>query len=170
MRRSTRSLVIVIVTALALGACGFHLRGDVALAPGLQRVHVSSSDTGSPLKSNIEDALRRGGATIEVNPGEGVGEVKMTGVGVTTQVASVGGNARVNEFSMVYHVDLEVSDGAGKALLEKQPIEQHRNFTFDQTQAIGTGSVQDQIRREMERDMTAAIMRRIDAIQRRLAH
>jgi LPS-assembly lipoprotein len=168
MRRSLRSLLIF--SALALAACGFHPRGDIALAPGLQRVHVSSSDAGSPLKGNIEDALRRGGAAIEVNPGDGVGEVKMTGVGVTTQVASVGGNARVNEFNMIYHVDLEVSDGAGKSLLEKQPIEQHRTFTFDQTQAIGLGSVQDQIRHEMERDMTATIVRRIDAIQRRLAH
>lgn len=168
MHNSLRSLAVV--AAFALGACGFHPRGDVALAPGLQRAHVSSSDAGSPLKGNIEDALRRGGATIEANPGEGVGEVRMTGVGVTTQVASVGGNARVNEFNMIYHVDLEVSDGAGKTLLEKQPIEQHRTFTFDQTQAIATGSVQDQIRREMERDMTATIMRRIDAIQRRLAH
>ncbi len=167
MRRSLRSFTLV--AALAIGACGFHLRGTVALAPGLSRVHVSSSDSAGPLKGNIEDALRHSGATVEANPGEGIGEVKMTGVGVTTQVASVGGNARVNEFNMVYHVDLEVSDGAGQTLLEKQPLEQKRTFTFDQTQAIATGSVQDQIRREMERDMTATVMRRIDAIQRRLA-
>ena len=167
MRNSFRSLVIV--SALALGACGFHLRGNVALAPGLSRVHVSSSDTAGPLKGNIEDALRRSGAIVEVNPGEGIGEVKMTAVNLATVVGSVGGNARVNEFNMIYHVDLEVSDGSGKTLLDKQALEQKRTFTFDQTQAIATGSVQDQIRREMERDMTATVMRRIDAIQRRLA-
>ncbi|MGH8122945.1 MAG: LPS assembly lipoprotein LptE, partial [Rudaea sp.] len=93
----------------------------------------------------------------------------MTGVGVTTVVASVGANARVNEFNMVYHVDLEISDGAGKTVLEKQPIEQTRSFTFDQTQAIGTGAEQDLIRREMERDMAQTIMRKIDVLERKFS-
>jgi len=96
-------------------------------------------------------------------------EIRMTGVGVQTLVGSVGGNARVNEFNMVYHVDLEIVDGGGKTVLEKQPIEQTRSFTFDQTQAAGTGAQQDVIRREMERDMAQTVMRKIDSVERRLA-
>jgi LPS-assembly lipoprotein len=160
---------LLIMAALSLAACGFQLRGEVKLASNLQRVYVTSSDTYGPLKHNVEAALARAGAKIEIAPGEGIAQINMTGVGVTTVVASVGANARVNEFNMVYHVDLEISDGAGKTVLEKQPIEQTRSFTFDQTQAIGTGSEQDLIRREMERDMAQAIMRKIDSAERRLS-
>ncbi len=161
-----RSLSIAALAAL--GACGFHLRGDIRLSPSLTRVHVTSSDPGGALKANIEDILRRSGATIEVNVGAGVAEIAMTGVSSTTQVGSVGTNARVNEFIMIYHVDLEITDGTGKVVVPKQPIEQNRRFTFDQTQAVGTGAEQDQIQREMVREMTQAIVRKIDVIERKL--
>ncbi|MBS0515068.1 MAG: hypothetical protein JSS16_06325 [Proteobacteria bacterium] len=166
MQRIVRFFAVF--AAALLAACGFHLRGEVKLAPSLQRVVVTSSDTG-PLRHSVEDAMRRAGATIAPAPGEGVGEIRMTQVGVQTLVGSVGANARVNEFNMVYHVDLEIVDGTGKTVLEKQPIEQTRSYTFDQTQAAGAGAQQDVIRREMERDMAQAVMRKIDSVERRLA-
>jgi len=163
-----RSAFLSLALFATLAGCGFHLRGDIRLSPGLTRVRVTSSDSGGPLKTNIEEALKRSGATIEQNPGDGIAEVKMTGVGSSTSVGSVGTNARVNEFVMIYHVDLEITDGAGKVVLPKQAIEQNRRFTFDQTQAIGTGAEQDQIQREMVRDMTQAIVRKIDVLERKL--
>lgn len=166
MHTLVRSLAIPAV--LALAACGFHLRGEVKLAPEMQKLIVTSTDSG-PLRHNLEEALKRAGATIAPAPGEGVGEIRLTAVGIQTLVGSVGGNARVNEFNMVYHIDLEIVDSAGKTLVEKQPLEQTRSFTFDQTQAAGTGAQQDLIRREMERDMAQAVMRKIDTIERRLS-
>lgn len=160
---------LLIAATLSLAACGFHLRGEAKLAPGLQRVHVSSSDAFGPLKRNVDAALMRSGAKVEDKPGEGIAEIKLTGVSIAPVVRSVGANARVNEFVMVYHVDLEISDGAGKTVLEKQPIEQSRSFTFDQTQAVGTGAEQDLIKKEMERDMAQAVMRKIDTLERKLS-
>ncbi|MBN8888580.1 MAG: hypothetical protein J0I77_22900 [Rudaea sp.] len=160
--------VLPLCAAALLSACGFHLRGEVKLAPSMQRVAVVSSEPAGQLRRSVEDAMKRAGATIAA-PGEGVGEIRMTAVGVQTLVGSVGGNARVNEFNMIYHVDLEIVDSAGKTVLEKQPIEQTRSFTFDQTQAAGTGAQQDVIRREMERDMAQAVMRKIDSVERRLS-
>ena len=48
-------------------------------------------------------------------------------------------------------------------LIPKQVIEHSREFTFDQTQAIGTTAEQDEIKKEMERDMVQAIVRKVDA-------
>ncbi len=168
-QRAVWRAALLATLVVLLSACGFHLRGDIKLAPTLQRVVVTSSDPGGVIKRNVEAALKHAGATVEAAGGPGIGEIRMTGVGVQTLVGSVGGNARVNEFNMVYHVDLEVVDSTGKVVLEKQPIEQTRSFTFDQTQAAGSGAQQDQIRREMERDMAQAVTRRIDSLQRRLA-
>jgi len=169
MRMQTIVRSLAVLAALTLGACGFHLRGEVKLTPELQRVVVTSSDPAGPLKRSVEDAMKRAGATIATAAGEGVGEIRMTGVNMQNLVGSVGANARVNEFNMVYHVDLEIVDGAGKTVLEKQPLEQTRSYTFDQTQAAGAGAQQDVIRRAMERDMAQAVMRKIDSVERRLA-
>ena len=166
MHLLVRCLSVAILAVVA--GCGFHLRGNIRLSPSLARVRVTSSDPGGALRANIEDTLRRSGATIEVNPGDGIAEIAMTNVATSTNVGSVGTNARVNEFVMVYHVDLEITDGNGKVVLPKQPIEQNRRFTFDQTQAVGMGAEQEQIQREMLRDITQAIVRKIDVLERKL--
>jgi LPS-assembly lipoprotein len=160
--------IAVIAAAGLLGACGFHLRGEAVLPPTMQRVYVESSDLFSPLKTNVEAALKRSGAKVETVPGDGIAEVKLIAVSLAPVVRSVNSNARVSEFTMLYHVELEISDSLGKTLLQKQVIEQQRVFTFDQTQALGTGAEQDIIKKEMERDMTQAILRRIDAVAKRV--
>ena len=50
-----------------------------------------------------------------------------------------------------------------RCVIPKQVIEQSREFTFDQTQAIGTTAEQDEIKKEMERDMVQAVVRKVAA-------
>jgi len=82
-------------------------------------------------------------------------------------VRSVTASAKVNEFTMLYHVELQITDGSGKVVLPKQVVEQSRVFTFDQTQAIGTGAEQDEIKKEMEREMTQVVMRKVESAERK---
>lgn len=164
--RQFRRIALIAATCL-LGACGFHMRQEVRLPTGMQRVNVQIADPFSPLKRDLEDALRRSGATIESAPGAGIAEITISAVSLAPVVRSVGANAFVNEFSMVYHVELEITDGSGKTLLPHQVIEQSRDYTFDQTQAIGSDAEQDEIKKEMERNMVQSVMRRVDAAARK---
>ena len=162
------SLSAIAVLCLLLSACGFHMRGEATLPPGMQRVFVNSADPFSPLRHNVEAALARSGAKVENVPGEGIAGVTFSAVSLAPIVRSVGANARVNEFTMLYHVELEITDSAGHVVLPKQVIEQSRIFTFDNTQAIGTGAEQDEIKKEMERDMVQVVLRKIEATERKL--
>ncbi len=157
-----RCVALCAVLAI-LSACGFHMRREVSLPASMQRVHVQIADPFSPLKRDLEAALTRSGATVEASPGPGIAEVTISALSLAPQVRSVGANAYVNEFSMVYHVELSITDGNGQILLANRVIEHSRDYTFDQTQAIGTGPEQDEIKREMERDMVQSVMLRVDA-------
>lgn len=165
--RRTVSLLLLAGSLLLLGACGYHLRGEAQLPRGMERVHVDSSDQFGPLKRNIEKALERSGAKIEPAAGDGIAEVNLTAVSLAPIVRSVSANAKVNEYTMLYHLELQITDGSGKVLLPRQVIEQSRVFTFDQTQAIGTGAEQDEIKKEMERDMTQVVMRKVESAERK---
>lgn len=167
--RQLRSIFLILAACLLLSACGFHMRQEVKLTTSMQRVNVQIADPFSPLKRDLESALRRSGATIEAASGPGIAEVTISAVSLAPVVRSVGANAFVNEFSMVYHVEMAITDGTGKTLLAHQVIEHSRDYTFDQTQAIGTDPEQDEIKREMERDMVQSIMLRIDAAVRKAA-
>jgi LPS-assembly lipoprotein len=159
---------ITLVVALStMSACGFHVRGEVQLPPGMQRVNVQIADPFSPLRRDLEAALARSGAKIENAAGDGIAEITISAVTLQPLVRSVGANAFVNEFSMVYHVEMHIEDANGKALMPKEVIEHSREFTFDATQAIGTNAEQDEIKKEMERDMVQALLRKIEAAQRK---
>jgi LPS-assembly lipoprotein len=157
-------IAVIAAIVLALSACGFQLRGEAKLPADMQRVHVAVSDAFSPLKRDVEAALARSGATVESAPGEHVAEITLSAVALAPVVRSVGANATVNEFSMVYHVELGIQGSDGKTLLPTQVIEHSRDYTFDQTQAIGSNAEQDEIKKGMERDMVQAIMFKIASI------
>lgn len=159
---------LTLLAAIALSACGFHMRGEVRLPPGMQRVHVQIADPYSPLSRDLEAALARSGAKVENAAGDGVAEIAIPAISLAPIVRSVGANAFVNEFSMVYHVEMQITDANGKTLMPRSVIEHSREFTFDQTQAIGTSAEQDEIKKEMERDMVQALLRKIEAASKRL--
>jgi len=159
--------ITLVAAVVALSACGFRMRGEAQLPAGLQRAHVQIADQFSPLKHDVEAALARSGAKVESDSGDAVAEIKLTAVSLAPVVRSVGATAFVNEFSMVYHVEVSIDAADGKTLLPNQVIEHSREFTFDQTQAIGTSVEQDEIKKEMERDMVQAIMRKIEAAGKR---
>ena len=52
-----------LILVLALSACGFHLRGAMALPYNLDPVKVVSTDRYSPLALTLAEALTRAGAT-----------------------------------------------------------------------------------------------------------
>lgn len=157
-------IAAIAVVVLALSACGFQLRGEAKLPADLQRVNVAVSDAFSPLKRDVEAALARSGATVENAPGDHIAEITLSAVSLAPVVRSVGANATVNEFSMVYHVELSIRGSDGKTLLPTQVIEHSRDYTFDQTQAIGSNAEQDEIKKGMERDMVQAIMFKIASV------
>ncbi|WP_165371500.1 LPS assembly lipoprotein LptE [Pseudolysobacter antarcticus] len=159
-----KNLSLLSLLALTLVGCGFQLRGEAQLPPGMQRVIVVSADAFSPLKRNLEDSLRRSGATVEEKSGDGIAELKLPVVTISPEVSSVGIAQHVREFVMVYHVELEVVNSEGKIIVPKQTVELTRDFTFDDTQALGIGVEQDELKRQMQRDMVQSVMRRIEAV------
>lgn len=168
MKRMRRTVCnpVVAVLCLLLAACGFHMRGELEVPATMQRVCVQIADPFSPLKRDLEAALQRAGVKVEENPGDGIADITISSVSLAPIVRSVSATAFVNEFSMVYHVELQVTDNAGKTVLPRQVIEHSREYTFDQTQAIGTTAEQDEIKKEMERDMVQAILRKVGAAVR----
>ncbi|MFZ2235977.1 MAG: LPS assembly lipoprotein LptE [Dokdonella sp.] len=159
---------LIILTALlaALCACGFQLRKEAVLPPGMGTVFVQGADSFSPLGRDLAAALERAGSTVVEKAGNGVAIMNITANKLATDVLSVGGNARANEYSMRYHVEFNVTDNTGKAILGKQVIELSREYTFDAAQARAVAAEEDLLSQELQREMVQSIMRRLDALGR----
>ena len=158
------SILPLAAAALLMAGCGFHLRKEADLPASMKRVHIQIADPSSPLAKDLAKALPRSGTEIVDDVEPGVAVMNISANAFSTDVLTVGGNARATEYALRYHVELEVQDAAGTALLPKQTIELSREFTFDASQALGVAAEVDLLTQELQRDMTQTILRRLEAI------
>ena len=157
----------MIILALALSACGFQLRDALVLPPDLGPVKVVSVDSRSPLAETLAQALTRAGA-VPAKPNS----VDATVLDLKTErwgdtPISVDALGRGQEFSLRYAVMFELRKADGTPLVPQQTVELSRDYIAIPTQSVGTEGEREILMRELRREMSASILRRIDAVARR---
>ena len=157
---------ILVAAVLALAGCGFHLREQAQLPDSLKRLRLEIADPGSLLVRDLPDALERAGATIETAAGPGIAALRIPVSSLGPEALSVGATARVREYTMRYKVEVEAVDANGAVVLPRQIIELSRDYTFDETQAVGVAAQEDELKKQLQRDMVQAILRRLAALGR----
>ncbi len=159
------SKYLALLLSFAFTGCGFQLRQEVNLPANLMSLRVETVDSYSPLQRNLEQALRRSGASI-VESAAGSAVLRVFTSRVDRLPLSVGDTGRVQEYLLRYTVEFELADAAGSAVLPRQKVELDRDYTFDTSQALGTPGEEELVRAELEREMVQTILRRIDAATR----
>jgi len=76
---------------------------------------------------------------------------------------SVDARGRAQEFSLRYAVVFEMRNGDGTVLVPQQNIELSRDYISVPNNSIGTEGEREILVRELQREMAASILRRIDA-------
>jgi LPS-assembly lipoprotein len=158
------SVVLASLVVAVCAGCGFHLRQEATLPASMQRMHIEIADPLGALGRDLAKALPRSGVVVvdEVEPGVAV--LNITANRFHTDVLSVSGRARANEYTIRYHVEFNVNDAAGALLVPAQVIELTRDFTFDASQALGISAETDLLTAELERDMVQTLLRRLEAV------
>ncbi|MGA0586241.1 LPS assembly lipoprotein LptE [Dyella sp. KRB-257] len=156
----------LLVLALLVSACGFHLRQSVALPPSMQRIHLTVNN-GGDLQRNLARALRNAGISIEDVGGPGVAELAVPQASFSTDTLSISGGARVTEYSVHYRVRFGVTAASGKVLLPPQDIQMSREYSYDATNTIGNDAQVEEIQRSLVDDMVQSILFRLQAAARR---
>jgi Rare lipoprotein B len=153
---------LVLAAALALAACGFHLRQSAALPASMQRVHLTVNG-GEDLQRNLARALESSGVTLEDQGGPGIAELKVPVAVFNTDALSISGFARVTEYAVRYQVRFAVSDHAGQSLVPLQRIDMSREYSYDAGNTVGNTAQVEEIQRSLNDDMVQAILFRLQA-------
>ena len=159
----------MIVLALALSACGFQFRDALVLPPDLGPVKVVSVDARSPLAESLAQALTRAGAVPATSRSDDAAVLDLQAERWGDTPISVDALGRGQEFSLRYAVVFELRRADGTRLVPQQTIELSRDYISIPTQSVGTEGEREILVRELRREMTASVLRRIDAVTRRVA-
>ncbi|MEG3192898.1 LPS-assembly lipoprotein LptE [Lysobacter sp. D1-1-M9] len=165
VRLVPRTLALALV--LALAACGFSLRDALVLPPDLGPVQVVSVDRYSPLADSLAQSLTRAGAVPATSRTENPAVLEVLAEEWGDTPISVDTFGRAQEFSLRYAVIFELRKADGSMLVPRQTIELSRDYISVPTQSQGAEGERDILVRELQREMAASVLRRIDAVARR---
>lgn len=175
---TTKTFAIACLVLL-LSACGFHLRGAVKMPEGLGDVQVVATDPYSQLANALSLALTRNGvpATVEVVKPDASGQTR-TDSGADTphatlnivyerwgdRASAVDEFGRAQEFTLRYATAFTLKRADGTIVVPQQSIELARDYVSVPTDSSGTLGERELLVREMQREMVAAIMRRLETV------
>lgn len=158
---------IVLLLALGLSACGFHLRSKLALPDDLPPVAVVSSTPYSKLVDMLARGLRVAGATIATdNAKEGVARLEILSERWGDLPIAIDAEGRAQEFSLRYAVIFVFHRPDGTELVPQQVVELSRDYVSPPQDATGTTTEREILADELRREMSASILRRIDSVGR----
>lgn len=145
-----------------LAGCGFRLRGQMVLPPGLERPWIEAAPD-SRIAEPLRRALARAGAVPAASPAEASSILVIGDEEMQTEVLSIGGGARIREFRIRHRLRIEARDPSGAPLLAPARFELSRDYNFDERSALGAELEAEQLREELARDMLQAVLRHIGA-------
>ncbi len=172
VRSNLAHLVLGLSLVLALTSCGFHLRSTLVLPPDLGPVAVSARDPYSALADSLARSLERAGATpAAADAVETSTKLEILSEKWVDLPISIDGLGRAQEYSLRYAVVFQLRQPGGTAeddrmLVPQQAVELARDYIAPANDAVGRNSERELLVNEMRRDMSAAILRRIDAAMR----
>ena len=164
MRRRQWLLVLLCVAGMAaLAGCGFHLRRSAALPAVMQQQVYLQISGGGEFTRSLAGALRAGKVDVLDAPAEGVATLSVPVAAFGSRLLTSGAVQRVGEYVVSFDVQFTLTDGDGNTVIPMQSLSLSHEFAIDQTQFSAISSETEAIQRSLVREMTDAVMRRLEA-------
>jgi len=149
---------------LLLGACGFHLRGNIEVPDELKTVYLSSEDPDSGLTNRVRQSMRASGITLANSSTESPYTLYLHDERLEKRSISVDSIAAAAEFQLRQFVSYEIRDANNRLLIGPLEVISERNFQNDINNVVGKRDEERLIREEMQVHLASQIMRRYQAI------
>ncbi|MBN8737378.1 MAG: hypothetical protein J0H27_14065 [Xanthomonadales bacterium] len=156
-------VLFCIGTSVLLAGCGFHLRRSAALpATMAQRVYLQVNG-GGEFPRSLAAALRAGKTEVLDASAPDAATLAVPVAAFSSRLLTTGGFQRVGEYVVGFQVQFTLTDADGKVVIPMQTINLSHEFAVDQTQLAAIASETEAIQRSLVREMTDAVMRRLEA-------
>lgn len=157
--RTVSRMIALLLTALLLTACGFHLRGQAGMP--FTTLYLDAANPNTPL---IVD-LRR---NLEANKVKLVNKADQADVVLNIvseipdkQILTLGGSGRVSEFQLIYRVSLRAYDNQLRDWIPAEEMVLRRDYSYDDTKILAKEAEEALLYQTMRSDMVQQIVRRL---------
>lgn len=149
---------LILLLALLLGACGFHLRGQANMP--FETLYLEAANPGTPLIGELRQSLAANRVKLVDTPDQAAVVLNIVFEIPDKQVLSLGGDGRVNEFLLRYRVSLRAYDQQHD-WIPAEEIALRRDYSYDDTKVLAKESEEAMLYQSMRSDMVQQILRRL---------
>ena len=158
MRRPLQ-LIAMILAAMLLAGCSFHLRGQAGMPFDTLYLHASNPGTAliKELRRNLE------ANKVKFASKEDQADVVLDIVSETPvkQILTLDASGRVNEFQLFYRVSVRAYDLNKQEWIPAEEFVMHRDFPYDDNNVLAMEAEEDLLYQSMRTDMVQQIVRRL---------
>lgn len=154
--------IALVVIALSLAACGFHLRGSEhkSLQYAFKSLYLKA-----PAETSFVSELRRSlgstSITLKQAPDDADLVLEVVSELADRQILSLSGSGKVNEYLLLYRVSLRAYDRQRNDWLPAEEIALSRILAYSDEQVYAKEQEQNMLYKDMRSDAVAQTMRRL---------
>ena len=157
-----KRLTVVLITAMTLSACGYHLRGRLPLSQALSTIALDT--TNKELRQHLTEALALSGATVVADQTAAGAIMKLFGDNYTRQVVTLDDRGRATSYTLIFETSFNIANAAGEPLRKDSRVRVERHFAFDANELLQAEDEERDLREDMLRDLVQQIMRQLSTI------
>ena len=155
MNAAKRSALALALSLVAAG-CGFQLRGTADLP--FDKLYMPPTNTPG-IALDLRRNIQAGTHTQVVDDAKTADAVIEFAQELREKVIlSLAGTGRVSEYQLRYRVAFRVHDGKGREFVPMNALQLTRDVTFNDAAVLSKESEEQQLYRDMQRDMVQQIM------------
>ena len=161
MTNATRALLLLMV--LALGACGFHLRGsnlkDVSFA--FKSLYLKAPSE-TPFVADLRQVLISNKVALTPTADQADLVLEVVSEQALKQILTLSGAGRVQEYQLFYRVSLRAYDNKQNDWLPAEEISLSRILPYDDTQVLAKEQEEAMLFKDMRNDAVVQSIRRLN--------
>jgi outer membrane lipopolysaccharide assembly protein LptE/RlpB len=159
--RHRHSIFIILCTITLLPSCGFHLQGELKLAPPLKRLYLQTSDPYGNLAHNLIASLKMSRVQLVSSPAEASTILVILRDETAQDLLSTSGTQQTRQYNLSVIVTFDITDVAGRSLAGPQTLSETRTITIQSNQVLGSSNEVNSFYEQMRRSLAYGIMNRI---------
>lgn len=153
----------LIISSLALAACGFHFKDQTGLPKELGILHLNSDDPYSPFTKQLRHTLINAGSKVIDDVDVSTFTLVISHEKHSAQEKAVSANTQVREYTLNYEIYYSLYDKNHKVVVKTQKVFANRNYIANNNQVLGATHQRETLLKEMRRDIALQIINRLQS-------
>lgn len=155
--------IISLVVVLSLTACGFHLRGSVALPHGMEVTYVQDMQPASRIALPLRQTLISNGARVAETAEDASALVRIVSERFDRRLLSTGRTSKEKDYELLYAITFAAQARNETWAVDAQEIRVTREMKFDEEQVLAKNAEQEQLQTVMVQDAARQILLRLQS-------